>query len=58
MKKYRIKGTIGAFENYTFKEKNGTTEVLVEIDSPNEHQEMSEKIWPKALQKLKYLAEK
>jgi hypothetical protein len=47
-----------AFENYTFKEKNGTTEVIVEMDINDEYKEMFEGMWPKALQKLKELAEK
>ncbi len=48
----------GALENYTFKEKDGTTEVLVDLDSADEYKEMFQGIWPKALQKLKELAEK
>jgi len=42
-----------AFENYTFKEKGGATEVLVEIDIEDENKKMFEEMWPKALQKLK-----
>jgi hypothetical protein len=47
-----------AFENYTFKEKHGKTEVLVEMDINEEYKEMFESMWPKALKKLKDLAEK
>ena len=47
----------GAQENYTFKERDGSTEVLVEMDAVDEFIEMFENIWPKALQKLKDLAE-
>jgi len=47
-----------AFENYTFKEKGGATEVLVEIDIEDENKKMFEEMWPKALQKLKEIAEK
>lgn len=47
----------GALENYTFKEKNGTTEVLVDIDIADEYKQMMQDMWPKALQKLKELAE-
>ena len=47
-----------AFENYTFKEKDGATEVSVEMDLEEEHAEMFEDMWPKALQKLKEIAEK
>jgi len=47
-----------AYENYTFKEKDGSTEVLVDMDIEEEHKTMFEDMWPKALQKLKELAEK
>ena len=53
-----IKVWAGALENYTFKDKSGTTEILVEIDSNEEYAEMFEGMWPNALQKLKELAEK
>ncbi|HEY6626435.1 MAG TPA: SRPBCC domain-containing protein [Ignavibacteriaceae bacterium] len=48
----------GSLENYTFKEKNGQTEVLVDMDINEEYAEMFNGMWPKALQKLKELAEK
>ena len=48
----------GTLENYTFKEIDGTTEVLVDIDIEDEYKEMFQEMWPKALQKLKELAEK
>ena len=47
-----------AFENYTFKKKDGTTEVLVDIDIDEKEAEMFNKMWPDALRKLKELAEK
>lgn len=47
----------GALENYSLKEANGTTEVLVDMDSNEEYEEMFQDMWPKALQKLKKLAE-
>ena len=47
-----------AYENYTFKEKEGVTELLVDMDSDDENVDMFEQTWPKALQKLKELAEK
>jgi uncharacterized protein YndB with AHSA1/START domain len=53
-----VKGWAGAHENYAFKEKNGATEVLVDIDITEDLKEMFEGMWPKALQKLKDLAEK
>jgi activator of Hsp90 ATPase-like protein len=49
---------VPAFENYTFKEKDGTTEVLVDMDIDEKEAEMFNKMWPGALQKLKELAEK
>ncbi len=52
-----VKEWAGALENYTFKEKNGTTEVLVDLDTDEEHTEMFNEMWPKALQKLKALTE-
>lgn len=46
-----------AFENYTFKEKDGATEVLVDVDVEDEHAEMFDKMWPEGLQRLKKIAE-
>jgi uncharacterized protein YndB with AHSA1/START domain len=53
-----VKKWTPAFENYTFKEANGRTDVLVDMDVADEHKQMFEETWPKALQKLKQLAEK
>ena len=53
-----VKSWAGAHENYTFKEKGGATEVLVEMDVTEDFKEVFEGMWPKALQKLKELAEK
>jgi uncharacterized protein YndB with AHSA1/START domain len=54
-----VKAWAGAHENYTFKEKAGATELFVEMDSSGgEFEEMFKDMWPKALQKLKELAEK
>ncbi len=46
-----------AFENYTFTEENGKTTVAVDMDIEEEHEDMFQNMWPKALQKLKELAE-
>lgn len=46
-----------AFENYTFKEKDGGTEVIVDMDSTEEMAKEFEKMWPDALNRLKELAE-
>ena len=47
-----------AFENYTFKEKDGGTEVLVDLEVDENEAEMFTEMWPAALQKLKEIAEK
>lgn len=56
-----VKQWIGAFENYTLKDKNGATELLVELGGatiPEEFVVYMEKTWPVALEKLKEIAEK
>ncbi len=53
----RAKEWAGAHENYTFKEKDGGTELVVEIDMKDEYKEMFEGMWPKALEKLKEICE-
>lgn len=53
-----VKKWTPAFENYTFRETNGQTEVLVDMDTDDEHKKMFEEMWPKALEKLKELAER
>jgi hypothetical protein len=53
-----VKPWAGSLENYTFKENNGQTEVLVEMDITEEYKEMFEGMWHKALQKLKEISEK
>lgn len=54
----RVKIWAGALENYTFVNKNGKTELVVDLDINEEFKEMFEGTWPKALQKLKSLCEK
>jgi uncharacterized protein YndB with AHSA1/START domain len=46
-----------AYENYTFKAKNGGTEVLVDTDTADEYVSEFERAWPQALQNLKELSE-
>lgn len=53
-----VKAWAGAHENYTFTERDGATELLVDLDSNDEYKEMFQDMWPKALQKLKELAGK
>ncbi len=50
----------GAMENYTFKEKNGATELFVELAGNIEEDfvKMFDEMWPDALKKLKELSEK
>ena len=52
-----VKSWAGALEEYTFREINGVTEVLIDVDTVDEYREMFESMWPKALEKLKDLAE-
>lgn len=52
-----VKKWTPAFENYTFNDKGGETEVFVEVDVPDEWKEMFNDTWPKALAKLKEIAE-
>lgn len=52
-----IKPWAGAHENYTLKENNGTTKVLIDLDSDEKYADMFSEMWPKALKKLKDLAE-
>lgn len=47
-----------AFENYTFNEKNGMTEVAVDMDSAESMADEFSRMWPEALKRLKELAEK
>ena len=53
-----VKQWAGSLENYTFKNKDGKTELLVDMDINDEYKEMFEGMWPKALQKLKEISEK
>jgi uncharacterized protein YndB with AHSA1/START domain len=52
-----VKSWAGALENYIFKDLGGKTEVLVEMDTNEEYREMFQNTWPKALARLKELAE-
>lgn len=47
-----------AYENYTFRERDGATEVQVDIDVTDDHASMFEQMWPRALSRLKELAER
>lgn len=54
------KAWAGALENYTFKEKNGATELLVDLTGniADEFVKMFDGMWPNALKKLKEISEK
>jgi hypothetical protein len=53
-----VKQWAGTLENYAFKNKDGKTELLVEMDINDEYKQMFESMWPAALKKLKELSEK
>ncbi|MHB8800844.1 MAG: SRPBCC family protein [Thermoanaerobaculia bacterium] len=46
-----------SFENYTFAEKGGATELTVEVETPPDFEEFVNDAWPKALAKLKQICE-
>lgn len=46
-----------SYENYTLKESNDVTTVSVELDSTPEYDDMFNEKWPKALARLKEIAE-
>lgn len=48
----------GSLENYTLTTVNGKTELTVDIDITDEYQDHFEKTWPKALEKIRSIAEK
>lgn len=52
-----VKKWTPAFENYTFTDTEGGTEVLVEMDISEEWKDMFNDMWPKALTILKEIAE-
>ena len=54
----KVKEWAGAHENYILKNKDGKTELTVEMDITEEFKSYFETTWPKALDKLKEIAEK
>ncbi|HET8860318.1 SRPBCC domain-containing protein [Marivirga sp.] len=46
------------FENYTFEENNGTTTVIVDLDTTEDFLDYMNQAYPKALDKLKEICEK
>lgn len=53
----KVKGWTDALENYTLKEADGFTELLVEMDMNEEYKEMFLGMFPKALEQVKILSE-
>ncbi len=47
-----------AYENYTLNEKDGGTQVIVDMDIDEAWEEMFNEMWPKALQILKEISER
>ncbi|MGV3529739.1 MAG: SRPBCC family protein [Flavisolibacter sp.] len=60
MESEEAKEWAGALENYSFTEANGSTHVVVDMGGniKEEYRQMFETMWPKALQRLKEIAEK
>jgi len=54
----KAKSWIGTTEAYTFTERNGKTEVKVEINADPEWEKMFTDAWPKGLKKLKEITER
>ncbi len=52
-----VKEWAGAKENYTLKETNGVTTLAIDMDITDEYKDMFTEMWPKALEKVKALAE-
>ncbi len=48
----------GGLENYSFLENNGVTTVIIDMDITEDHIDYFKVTWPKALNKLKSIAEK
>jgi hypothetical protein len=52
-----VKGWANALENYTFKQNGNKTELLIDIDITEEHEEYMNEAWPRALSILKMICE-
>jgi hypothetical protein len=53
-----VKAWAGALEDYTLTEINGASTLNVEMDVADDYRKYFEETWPKALSKLKELAER
>jgi hypothetical protein len=54
----QVKAWAGAHENYTINEVNGTSTLRIDMDVADDYRKYFEETWPRALAKLKDLAEK
>jgi hypothetical protein len=54
----RVNAWAGAHENYSLKDVGGKTELSVDMDITSEFEEMFSEIWPKAMEKIKGIAER
>jgi hypothetical protein len=54
----KVKEWAGAMENYMLRDLNGKTELTVDMDVTDEYKDYFQTTWPKALEKVKELAEK
>ncbi|MBX3239994.1 MAG: SRPBCC domain-containing protein [Chitinophagaceae bacterium] len=52
-----VEGWAGALENYTFSEEGGITTIIVDVDTQDKYVEYFNEAWPKALNRLKEIAE-
>jgi uncharacterized protein YndB with AHSA1/START domain len=52
-----VKSWVGAREEYTLRDVDGGTDVEIDVDTTEEYEEDFGEMWPKALQRLKELAE-
>ncbi len=52
-----VKSWANALENYTFKQNGHKTELLIDIDVTEGHEEYMNETWPQALSKLKMICE-
>lgn len=53
-----VKSWTPSFENYTFTDKDGGTELSIDMDSHDDYADMFNEMWPKALASLKEIAER
>jgi hypothetical protein len=57
MESPKVKEWAGAHENYTLKSSNGKTDLIVDMDINGDYIDYFQEAWPKALDKVKELAE-